>query len=287
MSLRLLLPLLLVSLGVPLLYGTAFTAMPRQPEPVYLNDPSWQLARQEVDKSTMAILAQHQAEMARGINYYKIIRGNTKKRQIALTFDDGPHPAFTPKLLALLRKEGVKATFFVVGEMAQRYPNLVRAEIADGHCVGNHTYHHVNLTKIPEQDVATEIKACNDVIKQITGHTPRLFRPPGGDYDKGVIEAAESMGYTTVLWTDDPGDYASPGEKLITSRILKHVSNGGIILIHDGIEQTYDILPELIHTLKKEGYTFVTVDEMMKDQYIAQAKLVAKPMIRHTAPWPK
>jgi len=227
-------------------------------------DKFWLHAKMEVDRSVLEMIAQHQAELGRSIKYHKLMHGNLKKKQIALTFDDGPHPKFTPKLLALLRQYHVKATFFVVGEMAEKYSNLVKQEIADGHSVGNHTYHHMNLTKIPEEYVATEIKACGEVLAKITGKPPHLFRPPGGDYDKAVAEDAEALGYTIVLWTDDPGDYAKPGDNVIIQRLLTRVNNGSIILIHDGIQQTYDVLPQIITNLKKRGFEFVTIDEMLK-----------------------
>lgn len=229
-------------------------------------DKFWLHAKQEVDRSVLEMIAQHQVELDRGIKFHKLMHGNLQKKQIALTFDDGPHPKFTPQLLALLKKEHVKATFFVVGEMAEKYPYLVQQEIADGHSVGNHTYHHVNLTKIPEEYVATEIKACGEVLAKITGKPPRLFRPPGGDYSPSVAKDAEALGYTIVMWTDDPGDYAKPGDKVISQRLLKKVSNGGIILIHDGIQQTIDVLPQFITTMKKHGFEFVTIDEMMKQR---------------------
>lgn len=234
------------------------------PERDYANDPYWQHARQEVYKSVLELMAQHQAELENNIRYHILLRGNPKKKQIALTFDDGPHPQFTRQILAILRQQQVKATFFVIGEMAEKYPDLVKAELADKHALGNHTYHHVNLTKILEPDVATEIKACGEAIERLTGKPIHLFRPPGGDYDQGVAEAAEALGYTTVLWTDDPGDYASPGAQVILQRTLKRASNGGIILIHDGVKQTLQILPQLITTLKKQGYSFVTIDELAR-----------------------
>lgn len=220
-------------------------------------------ARVEVYKSSLEVLAQNQAELQRNIRYNKLVRGDASRREIALTFDDGPHRQFTPKLLEILAKYGVKATFFVVGEMSERAPDLVRAEMAGGHNVGNHTYSHVNLTKVPVQDVLTELRAGTDVLTTITGVRPHLFRPPGGDYDHDVILAAETEGYTTVLWTDDPGDYASPGEALLMTRLLEHVNPGGILLLHDGIQQTIDLLPKLIETLRQKGYTFITVDEML------------------------
>jgi polysaccharide deacetylase family sporulation protein PdaB len=226
-------------------------------------DRYWQNAKEEVDKSVLELLAQHQVELERGTKYDKFIRGDPAKKHVAITFDDGPHPDFTPKLLEILKQYGAKATFFVVGEMAEKSPELVKAEMAAGHDVGNHTYHHVNLTKIPNEDVATEIKACGDVIQQITGKAPHLFRPPGGDYNKRVAEAVEALGYTMVLWTDDPGDYASPGDKVIETRLLDKISNGGIILLHDGVQQTVDVLPQILQHLKSKGFEFVTVDEMM------------------------
>ncbi len=226
-------------------------------------DQYWQRARVEVDRGVLEILAQHQTELQRGLRYSKLIRGDATTKEIALTFDDGPHPQFTPQLLAVLRRYDVKATFFLVGEMAEKSPELVKDEVAAGHVIGNHTYHHVNLTKIPIADIATEIKACGEVLTSITGKTPDLFRPPGGDYDKEVALVSAAEGYMMVLWTDDPGDYASPGPQVILERTLDQVSNGGIILIHDGIQQTVDILPKLIAYLKAKGFTFVTINEMM------------------------
>jgi peptidoglycan/xylan/chitin deacetylase (PgdA/CDA1 family) len=99
-------------------------------------------------------------------------------------------------------------------------------------------------------------------VKSITGEAPRFCRPPGGDYDVVVMRAAEAQGLTTVLWTDDPGDYASPGDAKIETRVLDHIGNGGIILIHDGVQQTVDVLPQIVEHLKRRGFRFVTVAEM-------------------------
>lgn len=226
-------------------------------------DIYWQNARKVVSSSVMEILARDNNEMGRGISYHTIARGDSAKKEIALTFDDGPHPGYTPKLLAILKQYKVKATFFVVGDMAEKYPDLVRAEIAAGHSVGNHTYHHVNLSKLPPEYIATEIKACGEVVRCITGKAPHLFRPPGGDYNKDVAEISTALDYTMVLWTDDPGDYASPGDHVINNRLLQRANNGGIILIHDGIKQTLNVLPGILKDLKGRGYKFVTIDEML------------------------
>lgn len=223
----------------------------------------WQHAKEEVYKSVPELLAQQQTELARGLKYRKWMHGDRTRKWIALTFDDGPHPQYTPRILSILKEHNVRATFFVVGKMAEKYPDLLRQQAEAGHSIGNHTYHHVNLTRIPPADVAAEIKACGEVIQSITGKTPHLFRPPGGDYDRNVAEVAEALGYWIVLWTDDPGDYAKPPEKELRQKLFSRLGNGGIILLHDGIAETLDLLPDLIGYLKSHGYELVTIDDML------------------------
>jgi peptidoglycan-N-acetylglucosamine deacetylase len=236
--------------------------------PQIMLDRYWRNAKHVVDKSVLELIAQDQAELRKGVRHHKFIAGSPRRKWLALTIDDGPHPDYTPQLLAILKKYNVKATFFLVGEMAERHPELVRAEFLAGHEIGNHTYDHVNLTKIPTEEVATEIEACGDVLQSITKQRPRLFRPPGGDYNNNVAEAAEALGYTTVLWSDNAGDWLSPGEEVTERKVLRHASNGGVILIHDGYRQTLDLLPRLLAILKKDGYQFVTVDQMMPESYV-------------------
>ena len=232
-----------------------------QPDSIHA-EAFWERAKQEVYKSAEELAAQHARELRKGLHYDKLVRGDSAVKAVALTFDDGPHPHYTPRILAILKRYGVKATFFVVGEMAEKYPEQIRAEQAAGHVVGNHTYHHVNLTKIPLSEVATEWQACQDVVKSITGETMHFCRPPGGDYDNDVITAAMTTGLATVLWTDDPGDYASPGDKVIETRVLDRISDGGIVLVHDGVQQTIDVLPQIIEACQKKGFRFVTVAKM-------------------------
>jgi peptidoglycan/xylan/chitin deacetylase (PgdA/CDA1 family) len=225
-------------------------------------DKFWARAKKEIYRSPAELAAQRARELRKGLHYDVLYRGDRKAAVVAMTFDDGPHPDFTPRILAILRHYNVKGTFFVVGEMAAQYPGLIRAEKAAGHVIGNHTYHHVNLTKIPTDEIATEWQACQDVAKAVTGETMRFCRPPGGDYDSDVMAAATRLGLTTVLWTDDPGDYADPGDRVIENRVLARIGNGGIILIHDGVQQTIDVLPQIITILQKRGFRFATVAEM-------------------------
>ncbi|MBI5832373.1 MAG: polysaccharide deacetylase family protein [Armatimonadetes bacterium] len=222
----------------------------------------WQQVAQPVAK----IRAETKLEMARGVDQSKFMRGDRRKREICLTFDDGPHPGKTERLLQVLRDESVKATFFVVGEMAEKYPHLVRAESLDGHEIGSHTFHHVNMTKVTPSVLRQELTQTDLVLRHILGHGGELLRPPGGQYDSRTIDMARSVGYTTVLWTDDPGDYDPKiGADLILQRLIRDASPGGIILLHDGPETTMAILPRLIRYLRAQGYTFVTCGQLMRN----------------------
>jgi len=228
------------------------------------SDSYWQHALEEVDRSPEEIAAQSSREERQGLYLPKLIRGNTHEKLLALTFDDGPHPGFTERLLALLKQENVKATFFVVGKMVEKHPELLKDIVESGNLVGNHTFSHVTLTKIPENEVRAEYEACNDIVQDVTGIRMRFCRPPGGDYDRHVVRAATEQGLTTVLWTDDPGDYASPGTHVIERKTLDRLSNGGIILLHDGIDETMQVLPQIIAYARDHDYKFVTVDQLME-----------------------
>ncbi len=197
-----------------------------------------------------------------GNQLVSITRGDPNCMEVALTFDDGPHPPFTQKLLALLHSMHVPATFFVVGWKVDEAPDILKMMLKDGDDVANHTYHHFDLKLVPPPLVHNEIDLNNDAIERACGVAPRFFRPSGGQYDPAVINAAANLHMVTVLWTNDPADYVNPGSQVILDRVLPHVRPGAIILLHDGIQQTYDILPEMIDTLRSEGYKFVTLTQM-------------------------
>lgn len=219
-------------------------------------------------RSVAEVLARHEAEGEHGLRYPKLVRGNPRSKDIALTFDDGPHPVYTRELLAILKREKVRATFFVVGKMVDLYPLLVQQEVAEGHEVANHTYDHLRLPTLPPSHIESELTNGAQAIARAVGSTTRLYRPPGGEYDDDVIAATRRLGYVMVLWTDDPADFAMPGSKLVEERVMRMMSGGGIILLHDGIQQTLDILPDLLRKLKKQGYRFVTCSEMAQERGI-------------------
>jgi len=210
-------------------------------------------------------VAEQYAKVEQRIPHPMIVRGNRNKRQIALTFDDGPHPGKTERLLEILHHENVKATFFTVGTMVERSPGLVRMISSEGHELANHTYSHRRLPTLSQSEVEKEIRLGAAALQAVTGVAPRLYRPPGGEYDNRITKIGRTLGQVMVLWTDDPADFALPGSQKILHRTLSKTSNGSIILLHDGIDQTMEILPELIHTLRARGYTFVTCSELAQD----------------------
>ncbi len=218
------------------------------------------------------------------INYWhggkllSIWRGDPSRKEIALTFDDGPHPPFTQRLLALLKQLNVHATFFLVGKKVDQAPDVVSLIAREGHEVANHTYHHLNRDRVTQAEAATEIKLGNEAIYRACGKMPVLFRPPGGHHSAHILRAAEGLQMTVILWTDDPADFANPGADVIGSRILEQVGPGSNILLHDGVEQTLEMLPDLVATLRRDGYRFVTMSEMVHN--LEAKHLVRKQAIR-------
>lgn len=187
---------------------------------------------------------------------------------VALTFDDGPDPRFTPQILAILEKYDVPATFFVVGKFAEKYPDIVEAEIAGGHEVENHTYTHPNLKKDTFLKDKDEIKNCGEVIKKLTGRQPHFFRPPKRLYNKDTLVAASELGYKTVLWTIGIEHHRAKTPEKEAERVIKAARNGMIILGHDGRLnriKTVEALPIIIKAYKDMGYRFVTTEELFME----------------------
>lgn len=187
-------------------------------------------------------------------------------KYIALTFDDGPHPRYTAQILKILYDNDAAATFFVVGENAERYPELVRAEFDLGFEIGNHTYSHLRTNEKSAGALYEEINKADDIICQITGQKPSLFRPPEGKHNNKTDEIIKKAGKKTVLWTIDTRDWAHTDKNKIIDNIKNNVKNGSVILFHDYItppSPTPDVLCEILPYLKEQGYEFVTVTELL------------------------
>ena len=191
-----------------------------------------------------------------------LFHGNPRNPSAALTFDDAPHPLFEPLLLDTLKRAGVKATFFCIGRNAKAYPYFVKDMIEAGHEVGNHTYHHVRLPRLSDSDVTDELEQANTVLSSITGKPVRYFRPPGGDYSKATLKIAASLGLTTTFWTDDPGDFDNPGDAKIESRLVSKLRRGGIVLLHDNVLETIQVLPSFLKVAQNRGIKLIPVGVM-------------------------
>lgn len=187
------------------------------------------------------------------------VRENPK---IAITFDDGPSGSCTPELLDGLKERQVKATFFLIGENAEKYPELVRREFEDGHLIGNHTYHHIEITKVSDLEAKEEIERTNQVIKEIIGEEPEYMRPPFGAWQR---ELEEEMSVMPVLWTIDPLDWTTTNVDEIVNKVVTEAGENDIILLHDCYKSSVDAALRIIDLLQAKGFEFVTVEELLLD----------------------
>lgn len=185
-----------------------------------------------------------------------------EKKRVALTFDDGPSPGYTEDLLEGLSERNVKATFFLIGQKAEDNPELVRRIAEDGHVIGNHSYSHTNLGILSDSDACEQISRTNQVIYEITGSTPQFLRSPFGSTHRNLDC---SMDMIEVLWDVDPRDWEVQNTEKIVNRVVTKVQDGDIILLHDGYDTSTAAAFQIIDTLEKEGYEFVTVDELLFD----------------------
>jgi peptidoglycan-N-acetylglucosamine deacetylase len=202
-----------------------------------------------------------------------IWNAKTQKKIVALTFDDGPHPLYTPPILKLLETYNAKATFFVIGERVKKYPEIVQAEAKQGHEIENHTYGHHFLSELSKKKLKEEMKKTDTIIRETTGLSTAFFRPIGGYYNRQIIRTAREEGYRVIIWTwnQDSKDWKEPGAAKIAENILSDTMPGDIILLHDGggdRSQTVEALKIILPQLKKAGYEMVTVSELlMRTEY--------------------
>ncbi len=204
-----------------------------------------------------------------------IYRLDTDKKKVALTFDDGPSLEWTPKVLDELNKAKIKATFFLVGHHVQKYPDIARRIVEEGHTIGNHGYAHTVLFYYTPAEIEEEIKYSEQVVRDITGYTTKLFRPPKAWLRNSIKQKIKSMGYEIILWSLNSKDWVSFNHKLIVKYISRKIKNGDILLFHDsgnvfsregGVRtQTVKSITLLARTLKKKGYEFVSVEELINE----------------------
>jgi peptidoglycan-N-acetylglucosamine deacetylase len=200
-------------------------------------------------------------------------QGNSKITSLALTFDDGPDLKYTPKILDVLKKYHVKATFFVVGTQIQKYPATFRRLIREGHEVGSHSFQHLKFPELSAEQINYQLNHNNEIIRQYGGNPLKLFRPPYGALDPASIEIIGKLGYKIVLWTIDSLDWRGLKEPQVLSNVIPKLSRGDIVLQHcaadsklEDLRGSNEALPEIIETAKSHGYRFVTISQLLEEK---------------------
>lgn len=197
-----------------------------------------------------------------------IVSGPRRSRQVCLTFDDGPDPEHTPRLLEVLREHGVEATFFLVGEQAAAHPRLVRQIALEGHAIGNHTYTHRPAEQISAREFRHETIETHRLLKELSGVGPRLLRPPSGKLTLAKLSQCWLSGHTVVLWDNDPKDFSSVSAQPIRDWFQGHPLKGGeIVLMHDCCPHLVDVLPDLIADARARGLEFTTLDAWVRSPF--------------------
>src|SRR5690554_3099667 len=185
------------------------------------------------------------------------------KNEIALTFDDGPHPN-TSQILDLLHKFEMKATFFCIGKQVEMYPEIAQRMVKEGHIIANHTYTHTpKMGFLPTKKVWNEIQKCSDIIEKATGKKVMLYRPPFGVTNPNIAKAVEKSGLKVIGWKVRSLDTVISSEKKLAKRLISRISKGSIILLHDNRNVTVQTLEQLLITIQKKQLTSVTVSELL------------------------
>ena len=190
------------------------------------------------------------------------VSGTAEDKRVALTFDDGPHPYYTAQLLDGLKERNVKATFFVLGEHAAQYPDLIRRMSEEGHLVGNHTYSHIQLGQNNAEKFKQELIKTNQLLEELTGQEIQYVRPPYGTWDR---KFERELNMFPVLWTVDPLDWSTKNTDSIVRGVESRVKDSAIILLHDEYMTTVTAALRIVDDLQAQGYAFVTVEELLLD----------------------
>jgi peptidoglycan/xylan/chitin deacetylase (PgdA/CDA1 family) len=199
--------------------------------------------------------------------------GSNKFKRVALTFDDGPDTVYTPQILDILSEAKVRGTFFLIGKRAELFPDVVKRIVAEGHIVGNHSLSHPNIVKLNKEQTSAEIKGCEDILHTLIGYRPALFRSPYGSLDPNKVQEIGQMQVKIIAWNVDSLDWKSLTAEQVKYNILENVKEGSIILQHaagskeENLTGSVTALREIIKILKREGYEFVTVPELLNIPY--------------------
>jgi peptidoglycan/xylan/chitin deacetylase (PgdA/CDA1 family) len=197
--------------------------------------------------------------MARQQRVEAIFNGRRDQRYVALTIDDGPHPLVTPLMLEILRKKGVQATFFVVGQKVEQFPALAQMTVEGGHELANHAYSNRRMSRLPDHEAWAEIAACDRVVRRVTGERMRWFRPPGGRCSPGGLRAMASLGYGAAFWSQNTGDWTKPSPERIVHNATVGLEAGDIILMHQGDLCSVKALPGIIDRVREMGFEPTTL----------------------------
>ncbi|MDO9535622.1 MAG: polysaccharide deacetylase family protein [Bacillota bacterium] len=193
---------------------------------------------------------------------------DTAEKKVAFSFDACWGASYTPTLLEILRENDMQNTFFLTGFWVEKYPDMVKTIFDEGHEIGNHTYSHPHLNSLAEDEIKNELNKVGNMIYELTETQPYLFRPPFGEYSNKVITTAEKCGYQTIQWSIDSLDWKELGREPMVKRVTEALQPGAIVLFHNNGKYTAEALPEIIAYAKEQGYTIVSISELLyKENY--------------------
>lgn len=212
----------------------------------------------------LGLLAWASFDIRMGFFVPTVCKADTEHKMIAFTFDDGP-TEFTQKTVDVLTKYGAKGSFFCVGQQVEKYPGLVKNMYSEGHDIGNHSYSHPNqMGFLSTEKVYHEIKKCEEILRNVLGGSPRFYRPPFGVTNPNIAKALSKTNYKVIGWNIRSLDTVIRNEKKLYDRIYYKIKPGSIILMHDTSQKSVNVLEKILAQLQKEGYIFVTLNQLLK-----------------------
>lgn len=238
-----------------------------QPSPQELN-PNFQLSGGS-ERDTRGFPQRKIVDLSSMFPGLFYLSGDRHEKKVALTFDDGPDSVYTPQILDILKENGVKATFFLIGNRANLFPEMVKRIIQEGHVVGNHSMTHPDIMKLDKTQTKDEIFHCEEALAKLIGYKTALFRSPYGSLDPDKVKEIKEYNYKIIAWNVDSLDWESLSAEQVKKNILENVKSGSIILQHssgstqENLSGTVSALGDVIKTLKQEGYQFITVPELL------------------------